>query len=260
MGTTRFIPALEKTGFLFAEPSGKDVAIMVTDGKGYDEEGGWSVIAEGSSLASKGVCLIVFGYGTQLLQDKETSALLKRLGDRSKTANGCGGFVYAPTSEELTGIVTAMFGGDRSGNGSLRLVAEFERPPVFSASRNKAVIRVTSAKTGLVLPASDAACIPRPELLAWLEDHRGRKVADLAPALQAEGVYETYLPHLLPGRYRLVTTAIIPIDGCDLSARTEKEFVALGSIEGRGELAVFLGMLALVVLFVAALRLMKKEA
>ncbi|MBD3209372.1 VWA domain-containing protein [Candidatus Woesearchaeota archaeon] len=260
-GTTRLIPALRKTRFLFSESAGNDIAVVFTDGMAYDEQGYTGVQQEAELLVSEGTCLYFFTYGTGILEQRAAVHVLKSLAARSQQQLRCGGYTYDPNSEELSLLVTEMFGGEKKKNQSLGVFVEVQQYPIFSHRRNRVVARVMSARTGLRLPvSSSSSCIPDPVVSMTLEDGRGKEVAPLHAVSRPDGAFEAALPHLLPGRYRVVVEASVPPEECGLSVTASHGFVAFGSIENTGELIIMLGIIVLAGLLVFGVRQVRRSS
>ncbi|MBN1275277.1 VWA domain-containing protein [Candidatus Woesearchaeota archaeon] len=256
-GTTRLIPALKKARLLFGSgDSGRDVTVIFTDGMPHDAEGRQGIIDEADRLVSGGSCVFVIGYGTELLRDGRNEALFRDVASRSWEVHGCGAYAYAPSSDDLALLVTEMFGGERSGNDSIRIISEMGSRRFLLSDSLSVRARVVGARTGVHVPVvSGEACVPAADLDVTLLDAKGVVVADVEERVRADGSYEARVDRLAPGRYVLRLDASLPVAGCDIATSQEEEFIVIGGVGSAYE-GLLLGLVAVVasLLFLSASR------
>ncbi|MBN2566826.1 VWA domain-containing protein [Candidatus Woesearchaeota archaeon] len=102
-GTTQYIPALRTTlAGIIADPreATRELVIFVTDGQPDDEGRPDSILAETDTVTKAGVCIHTIGYGDAITPGSEAELILQRMARTSQTNTGCGGYHYAPDSEE----------------------------------------------------------------------------------------------------------------------------------------------------------------
>lgn len=243
-GTTKIIPALVKVDFLFQEDfSGKSIVVILTDGIAHDNEGLPGIEDKLKELVDDGNCLIILGFGSEMLREKEFVQLFREMTTYSAKVNNCGEFVYAPDSDDLSSIITEMFGGEKRTNESLRLVVE--RTKGSDAGSIVINARVVSMKTGLHIPArSGDVCTAKPEVSIVVE-YMGDNIPLYTRKL-ADGSVSAYSPYLLPGKYHLFVEASLPVEGCSLSQTFEDEFIVIGPPANTSE-----GVIILIIIFLS---------
>lgn len=253
-GTTRLVPALEKVGFLFEEHREGDVAVMLTDGEFHDRRGEEDVAAAFESLVGSGTCLYIVGYGSWL-GEAEHRAMFRDAARLSQRELSCGGFTYAPDSEELSSMVVDMFGGARSGNDSLRVVVDRDSSV---KSRLSFDVKVVSRVTGLELPyEAGGRCIPFPPVEVEVR-HDGEEVP-VDTWKVSEGEVRATTPYLSPGSYDVLVEAGSPISGCDLSGSFSNSFSVVALPDDPSEQVVFLLVLVTAGLLVWCGRRLQKS-
>ena len=253
-GTTRLLPALEKVGFLFEEHREGDVAVMVTDGEFHDRGGEEAVAAAFENIVGAGTCLYVVGYGSWL-GEAEHRELFRDAARSSQRELSCGGFTYAPDSEELSSMVVDMFGGVRSGNDSLRVVVDRD---LSVKDRLSLDVRVVSRVTGLELPyEAGGRCIPFPPV--EVEVRHGGEDVPVDTWKVSEGEVRAMTSYLSPGSYDVFVEAASPVSGCDLSGSFSNSFSVVALPEDPSESVVFLAILVTAGLLVWCGRRLQKS-
>lgn len=257
-GTTQIIPALAKTSRLFSDnKSTRDVAVILTDGVFHDAAGEKGIVAAAHGLVDDGVCLFILGYGTELLRDRDAQDMLEELSGYSQSRLHCGGFSYAPQSDDLALVVTEMFGGALHDDAPLQVLVDRS----VQGRSLAAIVRVVSSQTGLHLPVkSDASCVPAPVLSVRLVSH-GVEVP-VAVEERDEGLFFLSSGDLLPGKYTFFVDASLPVAGCDAVVGSyEDSFIVTSGATSVWSWSV-LGLLVVLVMlaFFLASRVLKKAS
>lgn len=152
-------------------------------------------------------------------------------------------------------MVVGMFGGERPGNGTLRVVVDRDRSV---GGRLSLGIRVVSMKTGLELPhAGKGGCLPFPPLDISIS-HQGEEV-DAQQWRVAANKVKVVTPYLLPGSYDVHVEARTPIEGCSLSGEAERSFVVKARPEDPTESVVFVIIVGVAGLLVWSGRRLQKS-
>ena len=244
-GTTKVVPALRKASFVLKKDrTDHDVVVIFTDGLNYDVGGEQEIVTNAYGLVNEGVCVYVFGYGRELVNNPSSDDLFRKITSYSSRKTGCGKYAYAPNARELSSVVTDMFGGSRPGDEYLRIIVD--REDQSSAGSLLFDVRVVSMKTGIQLPfVAYDGCVAYPSASFVLK--KGKKVFDVQVEQLIDGSFKVLTPYLLPGKYSLVVSASLPIDGCDVVAEHVEEFVLIGPPADTSE-----GVVTLVILLLAA--------
>ena len=256
-GTTMMLPVLVKARFLLQGEREGDVVVIISDGIVHDAQGRAGVLAEARTLVDEGVCVFVLGYGADILRDREQEQLFKEMTRYSQRRLGCGAYAHTPESKELSMLVTEMFGGRVRDDEELRVVVDRSRSSEPGSFRF--LVDAVSMKTGLSLPVEyRGACLPAPVIESSLL--RRGEIVTVSQESFSDGSLVMKSSYLFPGRYSLVASAHLPIDGCDISGSVEKEFVILGPPGATDEFAVMAFSLLLVIgLFFTTRSLLRKE-